>query len=60
MKAKELIKTDGIIKVSPEDTVANAVSQLHSSHDVAFVLHGKHYMGVIIHLSKITVLTVIL
>lgn len=47
MKAKELIKTDGIIKVSPEDTVANAVSRLHSSHDVAFVLQGKHYMGVI-------------
>lgn len=47
MKVKELIKTDGIIKVSPDDTVANAVSQLHSSHDVAFVLQGKHYMGVI-------------
>jgi CBS domain-containing protein len=47
MNGKDLIKTDRIIKVSPEDTIANAVSQLHSSHDVAFVFRGKHYMGVI-------------
>lgn len=48
MKVKELIKTEGIITVSPEETVSKAVSKLQSSHDAAFVFDDKGtYRGIV-------------
>lgn len=37
MKLSELIKTDNIINISPEDTLSHALGSLASSHDSAFV-----------------------
>jgi len=45
---KDIIKTEGIIKISPEETLSHAFSQMRTSHDAAFVFDEKdHYMGVI-------------
>jgi CBS domain-containing protein len=48
MNARDLLKTEGILTASPEDTVASAVGQLQSSHDAVFVFdEKKKYVGVI-------------
>lgn len=47
MKARDLLKTEGIIKASPSDTIGSAVAGLHSSHDAAFVFDGQQYLGVV-------------
>lgn len=48
VKVNELIKTDNIIKVSPENTLASALSKLSTSHDAAFVFSkDDKYLGVI-------------
>lgn len=45
---KDIIKTDRIIKVSPDETLSHAISQLRTSHDAAFVFDEKNiFMGVI-------------
>ncbi len=46
MKASELIKTEGIIKASPDDTISSVISKMQSSHDAAFIFNS-HYMGVL-------------
>lgn len=45
--AKDLLKTTGIISVSPETTLAQALSKLKSSHDVVFVSQDKKLHGVV-------------
>ncbi|MCX7996617.1 MAG: CBS domain-containing protein [Patescibacteria group bacterium] len=47
MNARTLLKTDGIIRVAPDDTLATAISALKSSHDAAFVFEGERYIGVV-------------
>lgn len=47
MIARDLLKTDGIIKIAADETLASAVSKLHSSHDAAFVFDGDHYVGIV-------------
>lgn len=42
------VKTENIIKISPEDSLSSALSKLSSSHDAAFVFEDDgHYIGVI-------------
>lgn len=49
MSVKDIIKTEKIIKISPEETLSSALSKLTTSHDAAFVFsdENKKYMGVI-------------
>lgn len=48
VKLTQIIKTDNIIKVSPEDTLSSALAKLSSSHDAAFVFDKNNkYLGVI-------------
>ena len=45
---KDLLKKNDIIRVSPEDTLSQALGQLSSSHDAAFVMDEKdNFLGVI-------------
>lgn len=43
----KIYKTENIIKVVPEDTLSHAFSLLSSSHDSAFVVDGKDFLGVV-------------
>lgn len=47
MKARDVLKTEGIIKADAEDSISSIVSQLQSSHDAAFIFENKQYVGVI-------------
>lgn len=47
MTVMKIFKTENIIKVSPEDTLSQAFSLLSSSHDSAFVIEGKDFLGVV-------------
>ena len=38
---RDIIKTEGIIKISPEESLSSAVSKLRTSHDAAFVFNDK-------------------
>lgn len=45
---KDLLKKNGIIRVSREDTLSQALGQLSSSHDAAFVMDEQdNFLGVI-------------
>ena len=45
---KDIIKTDRIIKTTPDATLSYAVSQMRTSHDAAFVFDEKNeFMGVV-------------
>lgn len=47
-KLIDILKTDNIIKISPQETLSPAFSKLSSSHDAAFVFdENDKYMGVI-------------
>jgi len=49
MKIKDILKTEKIIKISPEETLSSALSKLATSHDAAFVFSDdeKKYLGII-------------
>src|SRR3989344_5586915 len=48
VQLKDIIKTDRIIKISPDETLSQAVSQLRTSHDAAFIFDSENkLMGVI-------------
>jgi CBS domain-containing protein len=48
MILKDVVKTENIIKASPNDTLSTALGHLTSSHDAAFVFtKDDRYMGVI-------------
>ena len=48
IQLKDIIKTDGIIKISPEESLSQALSRIRTSHDAAFVFDGKNrFMGLI-------------
>ncbi len=42
-----ILKTNNVIKVSPEDTLSKVLSNLSTSHDAAFVFEEDKYLGVI-------------
>ena len=45
---QQILKTTGILTVSPSDTISSALAQLTSSHDAAFVFdENKKFIGVI-------------
>ncbi len=45
---KDLLKKNDIIRVTPEDTLSQALGQLSSSHDAAFVMDEQdNFLGVI-------------
>ena len=45
---RDIIKTEGIIKISPEESLSSAVSKLRTSHDAAFVFNDKKkFLGLI-------------
>src|SRR5215210_6787788 len=47
-KISEIINTEDVIKVSPNDTLSSALSKLSSSHDAAFVFNDlDEFVGVI-------------
>lgn len=48
MAVKKVLKTENIIKVSPEETLTATLTKLQSSHDAAFVFDEKNnFLGVI-------------
>jgi CBS domain-containing protein len=47
MSIQKIFKTENIIKVLPEDTLAHALSLLSSSHDSAFVIEKNQLLGII-------------
>ena len=48
IQLKDIIKTGRIIKISPEETISHAFSQMRTSHDAAFVFDGKdNFLGLI-------------
>lgn len=47
MKLKDIIKTENIIKVSPEERLAAVLRKLNSSHDAAFVFDQDKFIGLI-------------
>lgn len=48
MSLKDILKTENIIEISPEETLSTALTKLRSSHDSAFVFSpDNQYLGVI-------------
>jgi len=47
MIAEELMKKEDLKKVSPEDKITSAVSQLKSTHDAVFVCDDGRYKGIV-------------
>lgn len=47
MTLKDVIKTENIIKASPDDTLSTALGRLSSSHDAIFIFQNDQYLGVI-------------
>lgn len=45
---KDILITENIIKIAPEDTISSTLSKLSTSHDAAFVFSDKdQFMGII-------------
>lgn len=48
VELKDIIKTENIIRISPEETLSSALSRMRTSHDSAFVFNSQgQFMGVI-------------
>ena len=48
VKLKDIVKTDKIIKVSPEETLSSALAKTKTSHDAVFIFDSKdNFLGVI-------------
>lgn len=48
LQLKDILKKEGIIKLSPDDTLSYALAKTRTSHDAAFVFDERnHYLGVI-------------
>ncbi len=47
LTALELYKTDGVLTARPEDSLAKALSKMHSSHDAVFVSEKNQLLGII-------------
>lgn len=41
IELKDIIKTENIIRISPKDSLAVALSKLRTSHDAAFIFNGN-------------------
>lgn len=48
LQLKDIIKTEGIIKLLPDDTLSYALAKMRTSHDASFVFDEKNqFLGVI-------------
>ena len=47
VKLSDILKTDAIIKVSPQENLASALSKLTTSHDAAFVFANEEFKGIV-------------
>ncbi|OGK14046.1 hypothetical protein A3H80_01075 [Candidatus Roizmanbacteria bacterium RIFCSPLOWO2_02_FULL_37_19] len=47
MKVRDFVKTDNIIKISPQESLTSALGLLSSSHDAAFIFQDDEFLGVI-------------
>lgn len=48
VRLKDIIKTDNIIKIKPDETLSSALSKLTTSHDGGFVFsEDQRYLGII-------------
>ena len=47
MIAADLLKTDGVLTAKPDDSLASALAQMHSSHDAVFVTEKNQLLGAI-------------
>ncbi len=44
---KDILKTNDIIKIDPDETIATALKLLQSSHDSAFVFEKDDFLGIV-------------
>src|SRR3989338_2991380 len=47
VKLSEILKTDDIIRVSPQENLSSALSKLTTSHDAAFVFANEEFKGIV-------------
>lgn len=47
LKAKDILKTEGIITLSPNDKLAEAISKFQSSHDAVMVVENGQFVGLV-------------
>lgn len=47
LKAKDILKTDGIISLDPESKLAEAVDKFKSSHDAVMVMEDRELLGLV-------------
>lgn len=47
IQAKDLLKTEGIFKAKPDDSLSSALTTLSRTHDAIFVFDEDKYLGVI-------------
>jgi len=47
MKAKDILKTKGVITLSPDAKLSEALSKFQSSHDAVFVVQHNLYLGLV-------------
>lgn len=47
ISAKDLLKTDNLLTVTPDASLAQALAKLRSSHDAVFVVDDKRLLGLI-------------
>ncbi len=47
IRAKELMRKESLKKVSPEEKITSAISQLKSTHDAVFVCSENQYQGAV-------------
>ena len=47
VKLSDILKTDDIIKVSPQDNLSSALSKLTTSHDAVFVFVKDEFKGIV-------------
>ncbi len=47
MIAADSLKTDGVLTAAPDDSLASALAQMHSSHDAVFVFDQEKLLGVV-------------
>lgn len=47
IELKDIIKTENILKISPEETLSYVLARMRTSHDAAFIFDGDVFLGVI-------------
>lgn len=49
MIAADVLKTEDVLTAKPDDSLASALSKMHSSHDAVFVFNKNKLLGVVSH-----------